>query len=480
MSRRLEQRAHLRPRIGLLGVALVVGGRHPVLDRRLERGPRADAVVPARDAGSVLPHARKLELVEPPDIGRRRRVRQRPALPGEIGPIPRRRLDQVEQPLLLAQRLRHRRRVESLGDHLALDLRAFRIGRLGELGLHLLRGEPRKRGAVGGGEGDRHAGDVHVFVHQLCDQPQPAALERVGRQQRRTGKHLVDVMHDDGRLDDDLAVVHQGRDHRVGVELHVSGIELVAPQRQQLAIPIDALLGQSQPRLDRAHRRPAVVQGEHAFPLFGIENIYAFEWEEALDPGFNRNIHPLFAFRRYEATVPEGPMSHQVEPQALLFADDGSIPNNPRLPFLVYRDAIDLAGTPHPEEVIEEPFARHGWGEMWRNGIYRYVHYHSKIHEALGIARGRARVRFGGVGGEVLDLAAGDVAVLPAGTGHQCLWAAPELCVIGAYPKSGKYDLCRGSKAEHAKALTSIPKVPVPDADPVHGRDGPLTRLWRA
>ena len=173
-------------------------------------------------------------------------------------------------------------------------------------------------------------------------------------------------------------------------------------------------------------------------------------------------------------------MSIQVEPQALIFADDGSIPNNPRLPFLVYRNAIDLSGTPDPEAVIEKTFARHGWGEMWRNGIYPYVHYHSKIHEALGIARGRARVRFGGVGGEVLDLVAGDVAVLPAGTGHQCLWAAPELSVVGAYPKSGKYDLCRGSKAEHAKALTSIPKVPLPDADPVHGNDGPLTRLWRA
>jgi uncharacterized protein YjlB len=51
--------------------------------------------------------------------------------------------------------------------------------------------------------------------------------------------------------------------------------------------------------------------------------------------------------------------------------------------------------------------------------------------------------------------------------------------VIGAYPKSGKYNLCRGSKAEHAKALKTIPKVPLPTTDPVHGEDGPLIRLWR-
>jgi uncharacterized protein YjlB len=168
------------------------------------------------------------------------------------------------------------------------------------------------------------------------------------------------------------------------------------------------------------------------------------------------------------------------EPSALMFADDGSIPNNPRLPFLVYRSAVDLAGTPDPEEVIEKTFARCGWGEMWRNGIYPYVHYHSMIHEALGVARGRAKVRFGGANGDVLEIAAGDVVVLPAGTGHQCLFASPDLVVIGAYPRRGKYDLCRGSKAEHAKALLTIPDVPLPDADPVHGSDGPLMALWRA
>jgi len=117
---------------------------------------------------------------------------------------------------------------------------------------------------------------------------------------------------------------------------------------------------------------------------------------------------------------------------------------------------------------------------MWRNGIYPYVHYHSMVHEALAIARGRAKVRFGGTEGREIDLIAGDVTVLPAGTGHQCLWASPELIVIGAYPKSGRYDLCRGSKAERTKAIKSIAKVPPPQTDPVHGEDGPLMRLWAA
>ncbi len=166
-------------------------------------------------------------------------------------------------------------------------------------------------------------------------------------------------------------------------------------------------------------------------------------------------------------------------PFTATFADDGTIPNNPTLPLVLHRGAIDLYGTADPERLIEKTFAANGWGDMWRNGIFPYVHYHSMIHEALGVARGRAKVRFGGDNGREFEIAAGDVAILPAGTGHQCLSKSPDLVVIGAYPPSGKYDLCRGSKAEHARALASIPQVPLPAADPVFGPQGPLAALWR-
>ena len=161
------------------------------------------------------------------------------------------------------------------------------------------------------------------------------------------------------------------------------------------------------------------------------------------------------------------------------FVDDGSIPNNGALPLILYRGGVDLSGSPDPEQVIEDTFAANGWGDMWRNGIYPYVHYHSMIHEAMGIARGRARVRFGGKKGKEIDVGPGDVVILPAGTGHQLISQTQELVVIGAYPPSGKYNLCRGSKAEHSKALVSIPKVPAPATDPVFGADGPLSALWR-
>ncbi len=138
------------------------------------------------------------------------------------------------------------------------------------------------------------------------------------------------------------------------------------------------------------------------------------------------------------------------QPITHVFADDGRIPNNP-LPFVLYRGAIDLTGSPDPERVVEKAFAANGWGGLWRNGVYPYVHYHSMIHEAMGVARGFARVRFGGEKGRVIEITAGDVVVLPAGTGHQRVMESSELMVIGAYPPTGKFNLCRGSKAEHAR-----------------------------
>jgi uncharacterized protein YjlB len=167
------------------------------------------------------------------------------------------------------------------------------------------------------------------------------------------------------------------------------------------------------------------------------------------------------------------------KPHAFRFADDDRVPNNPSLPFVVYRTPVRLGGAFDPAAMFEELFARNGWGNSWRNGIYDYLHYHPRIHEVLGIARGSARVRFGGDKGRAFHLTPGDVAILPAGTGHQRLAGSGDLLVVGAYPPSGTYEECRASAAEHDGALAAIGKVPRPRKDPVYGHDGPLLRLWR-
>src|SRR5258705_8225929 len=125
-------------------------------------------------------------------------------------------------------------------------------------------------------------------------------------------------------------------------------------------------------------------------------------------------------------------VSADIEPLAFVFEDDGLVPNNP-MPFLVYKGAVDVANG-HPEQTIEGLFGANGWGAMWRNGVYDYSHYHATVHEALGVARGHARIRFGGDRGREIEISAGDVAILPAGTGHQCLSASLDFCVIGGYP----------------------------------------------
>ncbi|MCC8956828.1 cupin domain-containing protein [Bradyrhizobium sp. Pear77] len=169
-------------------------------------------------------------------------------------------------------------------------------------------------------------------------------------------------------------------------------------------------------------------------------------------------------------------VSKDAEPQTFVFQDDGLVPNNP-MPFLVYKAAVDVGK--NLEATIEQLFGDNGWGAMWRNGVYDFAHYHATVHEVLGVARGSARVRFGGEHGRALEIAAGDVAILPAGTGHQCLSASGDFSVVGAYPPGPPMDLQRPTPENHAKALKTIPLVAIPATDPVMGKNGPLVRLWR-
>lgn len=171
-------------------------------------------------------------------------------------------------------------------------------------------------------------------------------------------------------------------------------------------------------------------------------------------------------------------MMEQVPPQACRFADDGETPNNPALPLLVYRRAFDVAAVRDPALPFEKAFAAHGWGRSWRNGIHDFLHFHTRTHEVLGIACGHARVQFGGAHGQELDVEAGDVVVLPAGTGHRRMSASADLLVVGAYPDNSGLDQKRPGQIDHAQAVAAIAAVPLPRQDPVYGTDGPLTKIW--
>lgn len=184
--------------------------------------------------------------------------------------------------------------------------------------------------------------------------------------------------------------------------------------------------------------------------------------------------------RRFGAMLAMAGAAKQVraaipDPQILPLAPNGWMPNNPRLPVLIYRSAFsgaDLAS------LMEAAFARNGWPAQWRNGVFDYQHFHSTAHEVLGFAAGECRLVLGGEGGHPMTVRAGDVLVLPAGTGHCLLSASADFLVVGAYPTGETWDICR--EAPNAAMLERMRHVAFPASDPIHGPGGTLVRAWPA
>lgn len=145
---------------------------------------------------------------------------------------------------------------------------------------------------------------------------------------------------------------------------------------------------------------------------------------------------------------------------------NGWVPNNPGLPVLIYRGAVQAEGK-KAAETFEARFADHGWRPQWRGSVYDYDHYHSTTHEALGIYAGTATLRIGGPRGATVDIIAGDALVLPVGTGHSCAQASEDFAVVGAYPEGCEWDIC--TEAPDKEARLRIESLPVPARDPVTG-----------
>ncbi len=122
--------------------------------------------------------------------------------------------------------------------------------------------------------------------------------------------------------------------------------------------------------------------------------------------------------------------------------DDGSIPNNPELPLLIYSDAFDLSGDSRRDaSLILEVFHRNNWGNSWVNGVFGYHHYHAEAHEVLGCFSGSATVLFGGEQGVEVEVKAGAVVVIPSGVGHKKLRGSSDFGVVGAYPPGPSPDM---------------------------------------
>lgn len=166
------------------------------------------------------------------------------------------------------------------------------------------------------------------------------------------------------------------------------------------------------------------------------------------------------------------------EPETFHFEESKTVPNHPNLPVLVYRNAISPdAGS--LADAFETRYRVNGWAGVWRWGVYDFHHYHSNAHEALGVASGNATLTLGGPDGKRINVQAGDVVILPAGTGHKNEGSSADFQVVGAYPAGQEnMDLIRSDQAPDDSIRQRIRETALPERDPVFGADGPLSSHW--
>lgn len=167
-----------------------------------------------------------------------------------------------------------------------------------------------------------------------------------------------------------------------------------------------------------------------------------------------------------------------VHPEEYYIKDDGVFPGS-KFPVLFYKNVLKLPFL-FPSAAIRGIFGKHDWTNNWRAGIFTYRHYHSNTHEAIGVVKGETVLELGGEEDVCLTIRKGDVVIIPAGVAHKNLGKENDVICVGGYPDGRAYNTKYGKAGERPEADKQIAAIPLPETDPVFGKNGPLVRIWRS
>ena len=93
--------------------------------------------------------------------------------------------------------------------------------------------------------------------------------------------------------------------------------------------------------------------------------------------------------------------------------------------------------------------------------------------------KGTARLGLGGEGGIEVEVAEGDVVLVPAGVGHRRVAASAHFQMAGGYPPGQQGDIVRPGEINEAQAARAIAALPLPQTDPLTGERGGLLAFWK-
>jgi uncharacterized protein YjlB len=160
------------------------------------------------------------------------------------------------------------------------------------------------------------------------------------------------------------------------------------------------------------------------------------------------------------------------------FNDDGIFPNS-TLPVVLYKKAVDLPpvlASRHVKKLLQ----KNNWSNNWKYGIIQQHHYHSTSHEVLVAIKGKTQLMLGGVTGKIIEFEKGDMLIIPAGVAHKNLQHENDIVCVGGYPEGRIYDMNYGRNGERPETDKNIAALPVPEYDPMGGKNGFLVSCWKS